>query len=132
MMNENQLKYMLDEMLPSDRYYPAPREDVLVRKIRFDYDEMKDSMSNAMYFVRDIVEDKVIAWLKEYTPEFLMVALEDPKVLAGSEEFNDALTALGYMKDWDQVDPETLDSDDDYSRWQDWSDAREGSERHPH
>ena len=131
MLNENQLKQMLDEMLPSDRHYPTPREDVLVRKVRSDYEEMRDHMSDDMVFIGDIFEDKVVEWLKENEPEFLVLALDDPEILAGSEEFNKALASLGYTKAWDQVDPETLDREN-YRRWQDWDRARDDAARHPH
>jgi len=131
MMNENQFRNMLDEMLPSDRHYPTPKENVLVIQIRSDFEQMQRDQADDMYFTRDIVENKVIGWFEEYAPEFLVRALENPDIVSGSEEINEALEALGYMKPWSQVDPEALDPDDQ-ERWHDWDNARDAAERHPH
>jgi len=50
----------------------------------------------------------VLDWIKENKPEFYKVALKEPEAVEGSDIIGDALRVLGLMKDWTEVDMESL------------------------
>jgi len=61
--------------------------------------------------------DKVMAWLREHQPELYKRALADPEVIEGKDEVSDALKALGYMKEWTDMEEDELETPEDVERW---------------
>lgn len=61
--------------------------------------------------------DKVMKWLREQHPELYKRALADPAVIEGKDEISDALKALGYIKEWTDMEEDELDDPDDIERW---------------
>jgi hypothetical protein len=61
--------------------------------------------------------DKVMKWLREHHPELYKRALADPAVIEGKDELSDALKALGYMKEWTNMEEDELESPEDIERW---------------
>ncbi len=125
-MNDGELKHMLDEMLPSSRENPTPAESELILRIESEYEATKESLADSALFKSYVLEDDVFNWLIKHRYDFVIRALNDPSILGGSSEFMEALTKLGFMTDWEQVDPESLDPED-YANWQQWQDAHWGN-----
>lgn len=67
---------------------------------------------NTLYNVSE-----VIGWLQEHYPELYGKALASPDVLEGKDEVGKALQALGYMKRWEEVDEEDLQTPEEIEHW---------------
>jgi len=61
--------------------------------------------------------DKVMTWLREHQPELYKRALANPEVIEGKDEVSDALKALGYMKEWTDMEEDELETPEDVERW---------------
>ena len=61
--------------------------------------------------------DKVMTWLREHQPELYKRAVAIPEVREGHDEVSDALKALGYMKEWTDMEEDELETPEDVERW---------------
>ena len=78
------------------------QEDVLMLRIAQEIEELVPALKGDYWFHEDInvSESDVLDWLRENTPNFYEMALKDPGVVEGNDNFTRALEALGLMKEW--------------------------------
>lgn len=60
---------------------------------------------------------EIMRWLQQYYPDLYKEALADPDELEGKDEVANALQALGYMKEWHEMEEEELQDPEDIEYW---------------
>lgn len=76
-------------------------EEILATKIEQEIWDLVSNLKDEYWFHEDVIysEWDVIKWMKENTPEFYKIALEQPDAVEGSDNLTAALEALGLMKE---------------------------------
>lgn len=74
-------------------------EEILATKIEQEIWNLVSNLKDEYWFHEDIIysEWDVIKWMKENTPEFYKIALEQPETVEGNDNLTAALEALGLM-----------------------------------
>jgi len=90
-------------------------EDILIHTIEDEIKELLVALKGDYWFHEDIKYSgsDVLDWMKENTPEFYKKALVQPEMAMESDVLGQALTALGYMREWHDVPEEDLQTPED-------------------
>jgi len=97
------------------------REDLLEQIIEQEIKQSYLEVLKGDYWFHEDTQYKasdVLDWIKENRPEFYKVALKEPEAVEGNDTIGDALKALDLMKDWTEVDKESLYKSEDIENYE--------------
>jgi len=94
-------------------------DDILIHKIEDEIRGLLVALKGDYWFHDDtkFSDNDVLIWIKENRPEFYKKAIIEPDTVEGSDTITDALSALGLMKGWHDVDEDELQSPEDIEHW---------------